>query len=484
MNSSTHILHQQFLALGTCCLLLLVACQQPAPQPSETPTPANLPATVTFAEHVAPIIYTNCMPCHHKGGAAPFALDSYRNCAKRAKMLHKVTNDRYMPPWPADIQYSRFANEKILTDHQIALLAKWYQQGAPLGDSTLLPPTPNYTHQSVLGKPDLVVRMPKPFLIKGDNTDRFLLVKIPYELPADTFLRAIEFVPDNRSLVHHVNSHLVQYDDTRKKNTHNGEWVINTQTTTSLDAFKKLDLPNDDGTYPPLTPLVCSYLPGVEPTVYPNNIGGWRVKKKGVILINDLHYGPSPKDTFDQSTFHFFFGKPQPNHRLLKEIQLGTLGVSEITPPLVIPPDTIMTFKTTGVVLGDISLLTINPHMHLLGKKFVAYAITPTHDTIPLIRINNWDFRWQYFYTYQHPIRLPKDTKIIVEGTFDNTTSNPNNPNHPPKTVSDREKSMRTTDEMLQFIFNYVPYLPGDENINLAQGVQSFIRSRNTPASQ
>jgi hypothetical protein len=54
-----------------------------------------------------------------------------------------------------------------------------------------------------------------------------------------------------------------------------------------------------------------------------------------------------------------------------------------------------------------------------------------------------------------------------VFGTFDNTINNPLNPNHPPILVSEREGSMRTSDEMFQFILTYLPYQLGDENIAL-----------------
>jgi hypothetical protein len=54
-----------------------------------------------------------------------------------------------------------------------------------------------------------------------------------------------------------------------------------------------------------------------------------------------------------------------------------------------------------------------------------------------------------------------------MEGLFDNTINNPNNPFHPPQIVSERAGSMRTTDEMFQFIISALPYRSGDEDINL-----------------
>jgi hypothetical protein len=150
------------------------------------------------------------------------------------------------------------------------------------------------------------------------------------------------------------------------------------------------------------------------------------------------------------------------------ETQLGTLGISDIVPAFVIPPDTVMRFVTKATIRQDISLVTINPHMHLLGKSYLAYAIKPDGDTIPLIRIPRWDFRWQYFYTFPKMLKIPAGSVIVAEGVFDNTTSNPNNPFNPPRTVDGLKASMRTTDEMFQLILTFLPYEDGDESIELS----------------
>ena len=106
--------------------------------------------------------------------------------------------------------------------------------------------------------------------------------------------------------------------------------------------------------------------------------------------------------------------------------------------------------------------------MHLLGKTFRAYAYSPHgEDTIPMVDIPKWDFRWQYFYTYKQMLHIPKGYTIRVEASFDNTADNPFNPNDPPKTLYEAGKNMKTTDEMFQFFVNYVPYRKGDENVAL-----------------
>jgi hypothetical protein len=421
----------------------------------------------TFSEDIAPIIFKNCSPCHRPGKAGPFSLLTYKDVLKKAKTILKVTQSRYMPPWPADASYTHFVGEHVLKEDEIELIKRWIENDCPSGDLSHLPPPPQFPEGSMLGKPDLVVKMREAFLIKGDNKDRFMVIKIPYEIPHDTFIRAIEFVPGNRKLLHHMNGHLIAYDENKKKNIFEGPDVVNRDSAGTLEeSYKAISLLNDDGSYPLLIPSVSNYLPGVETTFYPDGIGGWQLKKKGAFLMRDVHYGPSPVDAQDQSYFNVFF-TDKPPVRPTIETQLGTLGISDIIPPLVIPADSIKTFITRAVIQNDISLITINPHMHLLGKSFWAYAVKPGGDTIRLIRIPKWDFRWQYFYTFPKMLKIPRGTTITVVGVYDNTKKNPNNPYFPPREISGKNGSMKTTDEMFQFIMTFVPYLPGDENMSL-----------------
>ena len=85
----------------------------------------SLPVEVTFTEHVAPVIYNNCTICHRPGGGAHFSLITYADAKKFADAMAFVTKEKLMPPWPADPHYTEFKGQRIITDHDIALLAKW-----------------------------------------------------------------------------------------------------------------------------------------------------------------------------------------------------------------------------------------------------------------------------------------------------------------------------------------------------------------------
>ncbi len=193
-------------------------------------------------------------------------------------------------------------------------------------------------------------------------------------------------------------------------------------------------------------------------------MGGYRISRKGAFYLNDLHFGPSPYEALDSSYFKIYYSATPPK-RPVSEFQIGTLGIVPVEPRLIIPANTVKTFHIQFTVPLDISIINMVPHMHLIGKSYWAYAIKPSGDTIRLIRIPQWDFRWQYFYQPKTMLKIP--STIYVEGVYDNTAENPNNPFSPPRIIMEKNGSMRTTDEMFQFIVTYVPYKKGDEIISL-----------------
>lgn len=434
---------------------------------------------ITWSEHIAPIIYKSCASCHRPGEAGPFSLLSYSDAVKKAKLIKFVTQSRYMPPWPADVSYTHFVGENTLTETEIEWIKNWVDNGLSRGDTLKEPPRPQFYTGSYFGKPDLVIRAQKAVSIKGNGTDAFLIMKYPYKMDKDTILDFAEFVPDQRKLIHHVNGHLVSYDEGRQFDYLTGASIHTDTRAQVMDVYKTMHIPYTDKgqpSYPTLTPNTVYYLPGYVPPSYPKEVGGCRMKKNGLFLLNNVHYGPSNKDLSDSSYINVFFRKT-PIERRVVETQLGTFGISKIEPEFIIPPNEIKTFHTQTTLGSDISVLSVNPHMHLIGKTFWAFALKPNGDTIPLIRIKKWDFRWQYYYTFKHPVKLEKGSSIHVYGSFDNTNSNPNNPYHPPQTITQGNgvESMKTSEEMFQFIFTYMAYKEGDEKIDLERG--SRLRS-------
>ena len=432
---------------------------------------APTPAEISWSKQIAAIVYKNCSPCHRPGASGPFSLLNYVDAVKKSRQIKFVTQTRYMPPWPADPNYSHFIGERVLTETEINLIKDWVNNNCNRGDSLNEPKAPVFYEGSFFGKPDLVIKPQKPYAIKGNGTDAFLIMKYPYQISKDTIIDFVEFVPGQRKLVHHVNGHLLNYDNNRKFNYATGECIHEDTRTQLIDVYAQMHIPYSDNLqpkFPTLTPNVVYYLPGYIPPSYPKEIGGYKFNKHGAFLLNNVHFGPSNKDLLDSSYINVFYRKT-PIKRKVTEKQLGTFGISKIEPDFFILPNQVKTFKTQTTLSQPISLLSINPHMHLIGKTFWAFAVKKSGDTIPLIKINKWDFRWQYYYTFKHPVKLDAGSTIFVYGTFDNTTNNPNNPFNPPRLINQGNgiESMKTTEEMFQFIFTYMPYMKGDELLDL-----------------
>ena len=129
--------------------------------------------------------------------------------------------------------------------------------------------------------------------------------------------------------------------------------------------------------------------------------------------------------------------------------------------PLLLQADRVITFHSMNTIEQDLSAFSVLAHAHHLARKMLAYAVTPKNDTIPLLRINDWDFNWQYIYKFNKYVKLPKDTEIHFWVTYDNTANNPENPFVPPRDIT---SSFKEDDEMMELFIYSVPHKTGDEN--------------------
>ena len=414
----------------------------------------------TYYKDIAPIVQTKCAPCHRPGEAGPFSLLTWEDVAKRAAFIKKVIQSRYMPPWRADRQYVHFANERGLSDNEIALITRWIDNKTPQGKpSDYQPPANKPVQGTLFGRaPDLVLTTSDSFHLIGDNGERFVIYKIPFELKDSANVEAIEFFCNNKKLIHHAN-YAVQAVPDEKIAIKGGDSYVN--------------LTDDDRTkvdqYMPFRKIMSyygGYIPGTSFEYFPKEFG-WVMPRRGVILLT-VHYAPSATAEASICGVNLFF-KKTPITRVMKVVSFGSGGIGEgqIEPIFYIKPNAVQTFRLEVTNPSqDQSLLYVWPHMHLLGKEYKAFITTPAGDTIRLVHIPEWDFRWQEIYRFPHPVKVPKGSVIHLECTYDNTANNPFNPNSPPKAVFSMG-DMKTKDEMMTMMMGFLPYKEGDEKISL-----------------
>lgn len=382
------------------------------------------PARPTFAKHVAPILYKNCVTCHRPGEVAPFSLQTYADAKKRAAMIAAVAQQGVMPPWKPRPGHGEFRYERRLTEAQIATLKRWAETGAAPGNLNALPPAPTFKTGWQLGPPDKILRLPEPFRIPAEGRDVYQHFVFSLGKPRDRYLRAIEVRPGNRRVAHHAVGILDRSGKARELDAKTPE-----------PGYRGM---GGAGFLPAgFTP---GYVPGQTPRLMAED--GAIVLPKGADFVLQMHYHPTGKPETDQTEVGLYFTdrKPTRNNNIV------LLGSSDID---IRPGDSAYKVSDQFKVPVDVTVGSIWAHLHLLGKDVHVWAELPSGQTREMLWINDWDFNWQDTYLYKEPFRLPAGTVIRSEYVFDNSAANPRNPNSPPRRVLIGENS---TDEMAGLI--------------------------------
>lgn len=400
---------------------------------------------INFETNIKPILTKHCVNCHQNGGIAPFALDNWADVDARAIMIGAVTASKYMPPWRADTSFQHYKNENYLSKTEIELIQQWIQNDQPRG---IVERRKEKGSQQIKVKKkqgnEIQIGFNRAFVIKGENKEEFRFFHMPSKIKENGYIQSIEFVPGNKKQVHH--SRIM---------------VDTTQSIGGIDGLSEEDSSILKYQTKPLAdPFLFGWVPGNDKIIFPKGIGK-KIYANSDFIVN-VHYVPSPIQVVDSSSIIIQLS----DEPIEREAQTLTLTENNISnQPFIIYPNKKSTFYMRSPVLQDsISLISIMPHMHLLGKTFKSYAITPDGNIIPLVQVPSWDFNWQTTYQFTKFTLLPKGSVIYAEATYDNTNENPLNPYKPARTVG---YGWGSKDEMMNLILYYVKYRQGDELIDL-----------------
>jgi hypothetical protein len=378
------------------------------------------PETVTFARHVAPILYAHCAECHHPGAIGPFPLVTYADAAKRARTIASVTESRYMPPWHVTPGFGHFADERRLSAREIEVLNEWARGQAPPGDPAEQPPAPVFSSSWALGEPDFVVAMPQDYEIPASGPDIYRAFVLDKKIPEDSYVVATDFKPGSSSVVHHC----IVYLDA-------GGVARQLEKQAGGNGYPAFGGPH----FLPAGSL-GGWAPGATPGFLPEGFGR-RVAKDQDIVVQ-MHYHPSGKVERDRSSLAVYLAK-KPVEKIVDWIPLWNDNID------ILPHEKSYLRHAAVTLPVDVTVIGAVPHMHLIGREMKVEATTPEGEKIPLVWVQDWDFRWQGQYNYATPFRLKKGTRITLEARYDNSPANPQNPNDPPQEVLFGEQ---TTDEM------------------------------------
>ena len=433
---------------------------------------------VTFSEHVAPIVFANCISCHRPGEAAPFSLLSYRDARPLAKAIASATASKVMPPWKAGPSDFAFENARRLTDEQIAIIQRWVADGAPEGDPAKTPALPRFTEGWQLGTPDLAVSMSEAFEVPAKGPDVYRNFVVPLNLDRDTWVRAIDFRPSARSVVHHSLFFLDASGGAREQD--------------ALDAVPGFPGGMGGGRVVGQGRGLAAILGNGDARAQADGVaraaglGGWALGgralelpsglaffvPKGSDLILSTHFHPSGKVEREKSSVGLYFASGPPT-QAFTSIQLPPVfGVFE---GVDIPAgQERYTISDSFVIPIDVRAFAVGAHAHYLAKEFTMKATLPDGAVKTLLSIGDWDFSWQERYRFKEFVALPKGTRLDVTVSYDNSAANKRNPSRPPVRVYWGEES---TDEMGSIGLQVVAANRG-ELPQLQQAIAAHIRDR------
>ena len=379
-----------------------------APGCELTPDAAKAPAVaLTYHARVERIIQANCVECHHKGGVAPFALDSYDTVVANKGMIRKTVEKGTMPPWfaapPKAGEHSPFANDRTLAAADKRDLLAWLASDMKKGDPADAPLPRKFDSGWLIGKPDAVFQIPKPVAVKAEGTMPYQNLIVPTEYDEDRWVQAIEVQPTARAVVHHVLIYALPKGQRAGGEAHG---------------------------------YFAAYVPGNNFMSYPE--GYAKKLPKGANLRFQIHYTPNGTATTDQTKLGLVFAKEKPRY------EVRVAGISNST--FAIPPGA-EDHKVVGsipFVPFEAKVLALFPHAHVRGKAAKYEMKTLDGKTTTLLEVPRYDFNWQLQYRFAEPVPLRGGSGLIYTAWYDNSVNNPANPN-PRQTVC---WGPQTSDEM------------------------------------
>ncbi len=375
---------------------------------------SNRDGVITFNRDVLPILQKNCQTCHRPGEIAPMSFLTYRDARPYAKAIKAAVLTRRMPPWFADPKYGHWANAPRLTEDNIRTLAAWADSGAAEGDGAAVPVE---WPQGWIIKPDLIVKMPKPFHVPAKGAIELTSFTLPTGLTKDTWITSIEARPGNRRVVHHVaisfrpHNASVKYGEPRTQVTlrdENGDQIARAKT--GLGDF---------------TGLEAVFLPGSQPIDFRVHNAA-KLIPAGYDIVLQMHYTTIGEDADDQTEIGFTIAKEEPSRRF---ITLSPAAARDERTFRIPAGDPNWEISTEVEFKQDAEIVWFLPHMHLRGKDMTYQLEFPTGEKRIVLSVPHYDFNWQLGYDVDQPIQVPKGTRLLVTAHFDNSANNKFNPN-------------------------------------------------------
>src|SRR5436190_12195959 len=424
------------IAVAAASVVVVARCAVPSAQ-------GPPPSGVTFTKDVAPIFQKSCQNCHRPGSIAPMSLLTYEDARPWARSIKERVERRSMPPWHVDrtVGIRKFKDDESLSDNEIATVVSWIDSGAPKGNPADMPPARQFDDSDRwhIGKPDLIVEMPRAFEVKPEAADWWGNFIADSGLTEDRYIKAVEAKPSAEAIkvVHH--------------------------------AVETLEY--EDGT--PSGGTLVEYAVGKNGDIFPEGSG--KLIKAGAKVRFNMHYHAVGHPVLDRTAVGIVF---YPKGVVPKHVMTTILSPNQDDLDIPAGADNVRSdayykFEKNARLVGFM------PHMHNRGKRQCIEAIYPNM-AVEQFNCVNYDFQWQIVYDYTDDVAplLPAGTIVHVTSWHDNSVANRNNPD-PRNWVG---FGNRRTDDMARHWLTY--YTMTDEEFNAEVAARNAAKTATNSSSQ
>lgn len=367
--------------------------------------------SITFADHIAPILQRSCQSCHRPGGGGPMVLMTYDQVRPWAPVIRYRTaiRDRMgaMPPFfvEKNIGITEFKDDYSLSDLELAMIQAWADNGAPRGNPEDEPPLLTFSDSAewAIGEPDLVLRS-REFSRPAVGPDWWGDIGlVPTGLTEDRYVSAIE--------VREVND----IPPDAGTGTVGGRYIVHHLTYTSGRLSEDGNEIIGDVTSWPIHEV------GRNADIFPEKAGRL-LPANSALQLGATHMHSNGRDTSAYLEFGIKFFpadyKPQYSDR-------GPRTGNGIDID-VLPNRANQEFHNYVVLDEHTKIIAFEPHLHAPGVRMCMEAIWG-HNQFTLNCVG-YDHNWvkQYVYEDDSAPLLPKGTILHTIGYLDTTTANPN----------------------------------------------------------
>ena len=349
---------------------------------------------VSYTADIAPLLTEKCLDCHNDGGIGPWSMSDHAMVQGWSRMMKEVLMTRRMPPGQIDPHVGKPIDDVVeVTPAELQMLVHWIDAGAiidegaedPLAGITI--ENPKFT----LGKPDMVYKVPAQS-IPATGVLEYRFIPVELNLDKDIWISAVEFVPGDSKVLHHVIAYLSSPADKSGKR-------------------------RDEGS--DREESIGGFAPGRQPDAFSDNSG--RLIPKGSNLLLQMHYTTSGKPTVDETEVGFYIYDEPPAYVMAG----GVAGQRRFMIPAHAKEHKLEGEQLIG---EDAYLYGMTPHMHYRGKYMSFTAEYPDGTSEVLLSVPKYEFNWQFSYRLKEPLFLPAGTRLVAKGAMDNSERNRFNP--------------------------------------------------------